>query len=150
MRFLDTIVLHHSASRAGVHSWADIRAWHLAKGWTDVGYHYGVVFDGEPPRWQVATGRPLDVRGAHAKGFNSSSVGVCFEGSMDAHPMPDEQFELGASLVASLLQQRPTITRVVGHRELCPTACPGKLFPLGELVAEAWARSGRARPNAAA
>jgi hypothetical protein len=133
VRRLDTIVLHHSASKAANHTWEDIRKWHLARGWNAIGYHFGVVFDSG--QWLVKPGRPIEQVGAHAKGFNAHSVGICFEGNFSETEMPPEQFALGVSLISTLLFAHPTIVKVVGHRDLpYPTECPGKLFPFNQMI----------------
>lgn len=143
-RRIETIVLHHSASRAAYHSWAEIRQWHLARGWSDIGYHFGVVFDGDPGRWSVKRGRPVEIAGAHAKGFNARSIGVCFEGDYSTSELPRAAFDLGARLVADLLVEFPTVRRVCGHRDLpYPTECPGEMFPTAAIVAEAQRLAGR-------
>ena len=70
------IILHHAA--AVTCSADQIHAWHLANGWSGIGYHFFVRKDGT-----VYRGRPEDTVGAHAGGSNSDSIGVCFEGSFD-------------------------------------------------------------------
>jgi N-acetylmuramoyl-L-alanine amidase len=133
VRPINRIVVHHSASRAGSHSWEDMRRWHLAKGWADIGYHFGIVDDGKG--WEVKVGRPVDQVGAHAKGFNTGSIGVCFEGNFEDHRMPWEQFAAGVTLIARLCAKYGVAPeRVQGHRELpYATACPGRYFPIHAL-----------------
>lgn len=58
---------------------ADIRRWHKARGFVDVGYHYVVYLDGS-----VHEGRPLAQVGAHCRGHNAHSVGVCYVGGLAA------------------------------------------------------------------
>jgi N-acetyl-anhydromuramyl-L-alanine amidase AmpD len=54
----------------------EIEAWHLERGFDAVGYHFIIRRDGT-----IEEGRPLDVMGAHAKGFNAESLGVCLVGN---------------------------------------------------------------------
>jgi len=61
-----------------------IRQWHLKRGWKDVGYHYFIQKDGT-----VQDGRKLEESGAHCKGENQASVGICLHGRDDFTP---EQF----------------------------------------------------------
>ena len=80
MRKIDRIVVHCSATTPtmdiGV---GTIRGWHvLERGWSDVGYHFVITRDGE-----VQTGRPIERSGAHAKGFNKHSVGICYVGGLE-------------------------------------------------------------------
>lgn len=163
MRHIDRIVIHHSASAANAHTWSDIRRWHLAKGWSDIGYHFGVVHDGDA--WSVVRGRPVEQIGAHAKGFNERSIGICVEGNYDLAPPPREAFEQLVELVWTLGQAHGLVrvpaaiavngesgvpSWIKGHRELpYPTACPGRYFPLGELRGVVADRSWLQRAHAA-
>jgi hypothetical protein len=51
-------IIHCSASTQG--DVAEIRRWHLARGWNDIGYHFVIRPDGE-----VEVGRMLHEIGAH-------------------------------------------------------------------------------------
>ena len=74
MRKIDTIVIHCSASHQNVDV-NDIKMWHLERGWRAIGYHYVITANGE-----VQEGRPIEKIGAHVKGHNSTSIGVCWVG----------------------------------------------------------------------
>lgn len=79
MRDIHTIIFHCSASDDKSHDDIEvIRKWHLARGFTDVGYHYFIKKDGT-----IQTGRDLDKIGAHVSGYNTGTVGVCFAGCND-------------------------------------------------------------------
>lgn len=84
MRKINKIIVHCSATKPsqdfGV---ADIRQWHKAKGWSDVGYHFIVKLDGT-----IEKGRPLHIAGAHVKGHNADSIGVCYIGGVDEDGKP--------------------------------------------------------------
>jgi len=59
----------------------DIRSWHIAQGWSDIGYHFvidraGRIFQGRHNPWLSTR----DVRGAHAWDANISSVGIALIG----------------------------------------------------------------------
>ena len=76
MRKIDLIVIHCSATRAGKnYTAADIDRWHRERGFSMIGYHFVVLRNGT-----VETGRPLTQPGAHCKGHNSTSIGVCYIG----------------------------------------------------------------------
>ena len=80
MRPLDTIIIHCSATPEGRDVSADdIRSWHKARGWSDIGYHFVVNIDGF-----LQMGRPIEQIGAHAKGYNRKSIGICYIGGTDA------------------------------------------------------------------
>ena len=55
---------------------ADIHKMHLNFGWDGIGYHKVVLRDGK-----VENGRPEYWVGAHVKGKNNESLGVCLIGS---------------------------------------------------------------------
>lgn len=120
------IVIHHAAAKKC--TVADVHRWHKENGWSGIGYHFFVRKDGK-----VYEGRPITKVGAHAYGHNSDSIGICFEGNFEVEKMPDVQKEAGKEIVAYVLKKYPSITSIVGHRDLMATACPGKNFPFDEI-----------------
>jgi len=95
----------------------DIHAMHLGFGWDGAGYHAIITRDGichaaRPEYWQ----------GAHVKGRNHDSLGVCLIGR---HDFTLKQF---AALEALLLDwsNRYPKAKVVGHRDIQEThkTCP--------------------------
>lgn len=119
------IVLHHAAALKC--SPADIHRWHLERGWAGAGYHYLVRKDGT-----VYSLRPEDTVGAHCEGYNSRSIGVCAEGNFDVEQMEERQRASLHNLVRYLKDEYPE-AKIVGHRELAATNCPGKNYPLEEI-----------------
>jgi len=124
VRFL---VVHCSATPPGMDIGVDeIRKWHLAKGWSDVGYALVIRRDGT-----VESGRPLQYQGAHVEGHNHEAIGVCLVGGMDARmARPEDNFTLAQydsleSVLRLLLQKFPGRT-VQGHRDFpgVTKACP--------------------------
>ncbi len=119
---IDMIVLHHAAaSNCSIYQ---VHKWHLANSWSGVGYHYFINKRGE-----IFKGRPDNTIGSHAKGFNSTSIGVCFEGDFMKEAPSQAQIDAGLELV-EYLKKKYGISKVKGHGELMATSCPGKLFPL--------------------
>ena len=125
-RNTDWIVLHCSATRPvqdiGVR---EIRSWHKAKGWRDVGYHFVIRRDGS-----VERGRGVDEVGSHVQGRNSRSVGICLVGGIDdnmraANNFTRQQWAALKTLVADLSKRYPN-ARVLGHRDFpgVTKACP--------------------------
>lgn len=131
------IILHHAA--AVTCTAQQIHQWHLANGWSGIGYHFFVRKDGS-----VYRGRPEDTVGAHAGSNNYDSIGVCFEGSFDREQMPAAQKAAGKELVA-YLKQKYGISQVQKHSDVNATGCPGGNFPFAELAA---AGAGAAVPAA--
>lgn len=62
----------------------EIRKWHRAKGWSDVGYHYVIRRAG-----LIEAGRSLDFQGAHVQGHNHEAVGICLVGGVRRDPDAD-------------------------------------------------------------
>ena len=125
MRKITEIILHCSATAEGLDfSVRDIRAWHKAQGWADVGYHYVVRLDGT-----VQEGRPIDQAGAHCKGHNAASIGICYIGGLAADGRTPKDTRTTAqraalrALVTRLRRQFPAAT-VHGHNEFAAKACP--------------------------
>ena len=120
MRTITLIILHCSATRPTVrYTFEACCRDHLRRGWRDIGYHYYVTRDGE-----VHEGRPLCQVGAHCKDHNRHSIGICYEGGLDAYGNPcdtrtvAQRLALRALLV--LLHQRFPAAIILGHRDLSP------------------------------
>ena len=120
------IVLHHA--EASSCSAIQIHQWHLNRGWAGIAYHFFVKKNGD-----IFRGRPENTIGAHAKGFNSQSIGICFEGRYQIETMPEAQIKAGQELVA-YLKNKYKITNVKKHKDLCQTDCPGNNFPFEKIV----------------
>ena len=80
MRKINKIIIHCSATREGRnYDVAEIRRWHLKRGWSDIGYHYLIHLDGK-----IEEGRPIERMGAHTTGQNRNSIGICYVGGVEA------------------------------------------------------------------
>ncbi len=120
MRTITLILLHCSATRANRrYTFEQCRTDHLKRGWKDIGYHYYITRDG-----MVHAGRPLEQPGAHCKGHNEHSIGVCYEGGLDARGTPcDTRTRAQRQAMFTLLQQlhdRFPDAIILGHRDLSP------------------------------
>jgi len=121
MKTIDSIIIHCSATRAGMDVRAsDIRKWHLERGFADIGYNYVIDLDGT-----VEVGRPLSMNGAHCLGYNDHSIGICYVGGLDAHGNPQDtrtyaQKKAMHTLVENLMDAYPTIVKILGHRDTSP------------------------------
>lgn len=126
MRDINKIILHCSASRCDKDfDVNDIKEWHLQRGFTDVGYHYIIKLNGE-----IQEGRNIRTIGAHCKGYNYGSIGICYIGGLDEEGNPfdtrtleqkDALFELVDDL---LLAYDLTIEDVHCHYEYAKKLCP--------------------------
>lgn len=84
-RKIDQIILHCTSTPEGEDfTNAQIREWHLERGFSDIGYHYVIGLNGE-----VRPGRPESVVGAHCKGHNTRSIGVCYVGGCPPRTVPN-------------------------------------------------------------
>lgn len=105
---------------------AEIKSWHLARGFSDVGYHWIIDRTGE-----IGRGRPESTMGAHVQGRNSRSIGICLLGGKGSterdlfhqHFTPMQQCYL--TLLISQIRKRHQITHISGHNEYSQKACPG-------------------------
>jgi len=129
MRRIDKIILHCSATQEGKNIKTEtIRKWHLKRGWRDIGYHFVVLLDGT-----VEEGRPIEMTGAHTKGHNYKSIGICYIGGVEKEKKDGEWVAKDTrteaqkeSLHDLLLQLKKDFPKAVihGHNEFSSKACP--------------------------
>jgi N-acetylmuramoyl-L-alanine amidase len=124
VRKLTDIVIHCSATdpKMDIGSW-EIRKWHLAQGWKDIGYHFVIRLNGA-----IEQGRPVEQVGAHVQGHNSTTIGVCYVGGVKGKKAADtmnhvQEFAL-AGLVTNLRREYGAL-EVMGHNDYTKAkACP--------------------------
>lgn len=121
----DYIVIHHAAHPSCTPQ--DVHRWHLGNGWAGIGYHFFVSKAGT-----IHRGRPGSTIGAHVLGHNTDSIGICLEGDFEKENPTTKQLDALSWLVADLQKKYPGV-KVVGHRDLLATTCPGKNFSLSML-----------------
>ena len=119
------LVIHCSATRYDRDFPVEaLRSSHKARGFADIGYHFYITRDGE-----IHRGRSLEEAGAHCRNHNAHSIGVCYEGGLDADGKPKDTRTLeqkGAllALLRELKRQFPKAL-IVGHHDLNPMkGCP--------------------------
>lgn len=125
MRKIDKIIVHCTATPEGRDvTVEEITRWHRARGFRTIGYHYLVRLDGT-----ICPGRPENEIGAHCKGKNARSVGICYAGGLASDGKTPKDTRTAAQraslrrLVADLRERYPGAT-VHGHREFAAKACP--------------------------
>ena len=123
MNRIDRLVIHHSASGRGT-TVAQIRKWHIERGFNDIGYNYVITGQGK-----LRVGRPVPTTGAHAKGVNSTSIGVCVVGdnTKPNREWTPVQIATLEELVQACKLLWPGIV-VCGHKDVMRpgyTSCPG-------------------------
>ena len=122
----DTIFLHHASAKTCTPEQVD--SWHKQRGWTCIGYHFLVRKDGT-----IYRGRPENVVGAHASNHNNTSIGICAEGNFEIEIMSEVQKRALIELV-SYLRKKYNISKVLRHKDIGATDCPGKNYPFEEIV----------------
>lgn len=120
------IILHHRAGNGDVES---IDAYHKSIGWEGIGYHYYIRKNGD-----IFSGRPELMAGAHTKGHNIGTLGICFEGNFQIESMNQVQEDAGIDLIVSILKKYPMIEKISKHNDYNSTACPGKYFPYQDIL----------------
>lgn len=129
MRQINKTVLHCSDSKCG--NAKIIRSWHIGKEWQDIGYHFVInncyptheSIKNHKPCFErdgmVEKGRSIEMVGAHVKGENTDSVGICLIGK--------DQFTLSQiqSLYLILFANGWLDLPLLGHCELdIQKTCP--------------------------
>lgn len=124
MRSVNKIIIHCSATAEGREvTVKEIDAWHRARGYNGIGYHYVIYLDGT-----IHVGRPEERVGAHCKGYNSESIGICYIGGLNKKGQPEdtrtpEQKESLLKILKELRLKYPQ-ARIFGHRDFAPKDCP--------------------------
>ena len=124
------VVIHHVGVPAGDISAERIHRAHIGNGWNGIGYHYVIRQDGT-----IERGRPLATVGAHAYGFNESTVGINLSGDFEWEVPTYAQMESLTELVTAICRiyrLKPGEETISGHCDMnYDTACPGRnLYPL--------------------
>ncbi|WP_151718350.1 peptidoglycan recognition protein family protein [Gemmobacter serpentinus] len=137
------IIVHCSATRPDWYEGlslnakrAEIRRWHLANGWSDIGYHWLIDRDGA-----ILAGRAETVIGAHVVERNQGTIGICLIGGHGSAETDDPRQHFTDRQLIALRQQiqaismRTQITTISGHNQYAAKACPG--FDVPQWLKEA-------------
>ena len=120
MRVITLVIIHCSAVTPDqTSSAAQIDSWHRKDRHYKfgIGYHYVIRRNGD-----IEPGRPEWMVGAHCLNHNKYSIGVCYEGGLDARGQPTdtrtaEQKSAMRNLLEDLHKRHPRAV-IVGHRDL--------------------------------
>ena len=118
MRRIDLIIIHCSATKVTQDfPVSSLEACHKAQGWKCAGYHYYITKDG-----QLHQCRPEEMVGAHAHRYNAHSIGICYEGGLDANGKSADtrtpaQKHAMIALLRSLKADYPD-AEILGHCDL--------------------------------
>jgi len=139
------VVIHHSATTSGsvesIHRNHRSRRDGNGKPWLGIGYHFVIgngngMADGEISpsfRWTQ------QLHGAHSGSLrhNDRGIGICLIGNFEESKPTAAQRESVAKLIQTLADRyNIPRKRVIGHHQVRATACPGRHFPLKEVVEE--------------
>jgi len=130
MRKIDSIYVHCSYTPVSMDiGVAEIKHWHTdpkptGNGWSDIGYHFVIRRDGT-----IEKGRLISKRGAHAKGHNKNSIGICLIGGKKGRRAEFNftRSQIGAigALISSLIEHyKLSLSDVHGHNEVSQKLCP--------------------------
>ncbi len=154
------IILHHSLTAdSKTVSWGAIRKYHMSyafqgkiiskqeadyciqsgqyvkKPWIDIGYHFGIELVNDS--YEILVGRMSNIQGAHCRGNNKDSIGICFVGNYDLTTPSDEIITKGVQLVVWLCKTyNISVDNVFGHCNFSSKTCPGKNFVLTDFQLE--------------
>lgn len=132
LKNIDTIIIHCSDTPNGEHVTAlDIDSWHKIRNFKrqsnakkyhctalqHIGYHFVVWLNGV-----VESGRAIREIGAHAKGLDARSIGICLIGK-DQYTM--QQWQSLRDCITGLRRDIPSINNVIGHNNVSQKSCPG-------------------------
>ena len=124
-RNIKEIIIHCSATPEDKDfTVAQIREWHLASNFSDIGYHYVIYRDGS-----VHPGRDIDIVGAHCTGHNAYSIGICYIGGYgkDGKTIKDTRTDAQKSALLDILKKLKALypaATIHGHKEFANKACP--------------------------
>ena len=126
MRNIKEIIVHCSATREGQNIPVEtIRKWHVeGRGWTDIGYHFYIDINGN-----IYKGRDISRSGAHCKGHNRYSIGICYCGGVEADGKTpkdtrlDCQKEALTAVLRTLKAMYPDAV-IHSHNDYATKACP--------------------------
>lgn len=115
------IVIHCAATKSSMDvTINDLTRWHVReRGWSDIGYHWFIKFDGS-----VHECRPEKYQGAHCKLVNDKSIAICLEGGYGGI---DNFTDIQKAALLHLIEDKKFLydnTAVVGHGHFDDKACP--------------------------
>lgn len=117
-RKVSVVFVHCSAaSRADIDA-AEINQWHLANGWSCIGYHYFVKTDGT-----IQYGRDIERTPAAQSGYNTASIAICANG-LHKSDFTEAQFKSIRWLCQQIDGAYGGDMRFRGHCEVAAKGCP--------------------------
>jgi len=113
----------------------EITEMHKKKGWSTIGYHVVVRLDGTPE-----FGRSFQVSGAHVKGYNWESLGICYVGGLNALGQPADtrtpEQKKTLIMIDNLLAHIYPRSIAKGHRDFSPDLDGDGIIEPNEFIKE--------------
>lgn len=133
-RPITLIVIHCTASRCTANlTPSALTAMHRQRGFNGCGYHFYITSNGT-----IHPMRPLNLPGAHAYGHNAHSIGIAYEGGLNAQGIPaDTRTPEQRNALRALLTALHTIypqAPILGHRDLSPDLNHNGTIDPGEYI----------------
>ncbi len=142
-RSWEFVVIHHSATTSGsvesIHREHRSRRDRSGNPWLGIGYHFVIgngmgMSDGQISptfRWKQ------QIHGAHSGSlrYNDRGVGICLIGNFEESSPSPAQLEAVTALIRHIARRYQISSRgIIGHKNVRATACPGRHFPLTDVV----------------
>jgi hypothetical protein len=140
-KYTDIIMIHHEGVPGDGDGDDDdvtaIHKVHIKRGYKAIGYGFVIEEDGT-----IWLGRGPDVESGGTKdalGYNSHVVDIVFIGNYSENNLPPVMKEAGKRLVRDLIAyfklagKGGPIKKILGHKDVDNTQCPGTQFPLAEF-----------------
>jgi len=120
------IAVHCSATQAKSDiGKKEIDVWHRKRKMFSIGYHYVIRRNGE-----IEEGRERTTMGAHVRGFNHNSIGICMIGGVDSKGKPENNYEpvqfVALKQLLNFLKTENPDAEILGHKDFpgVAKACP--------------------------
>jgi hypothetical protein len=139
MRTIRSAIIHCSASPWGNEK--IIRKWHVdERGWSETGYHF-IITNAQSDKknnfkcldGQICVGRPIERVGAHCRGHNQDSIGICLIGNKT---FTDSQFFALLDLLNELKTKFPGLKVEPHNKYNKHKTCPN--FDLKKVLSYEW------------
>jgi len=121
-RIIDEVIVHCSATKPSMDIGVkEINEWHLNRGWSGIGYHFVIRRNGK-----IEPGRPTNLVGAHCKGRNKHSIGVCLVGGINERGEAEFNYTSKqiVTLTYFLVSEKILGRKISGHNQYSSKACP--------------------------
>jgi len=129
----EVIIIHHSATKDGTtKDFNAIKRYHVENlGWRDIGYNW--VIERVNGVATVIQGRSENISGAHTKGMNDKSIGICVVGNYDKDNVSTDMYNELVDLIADIRSRYGDLP-LKQHSDYANKTCPGLNFPFNQIV----------------